>query len=203
MKIKKGDIIKFGRYNWRILEVCAEKALLLSERTVKKRKYNSMVIFEKGYEEPTTWEECDLRYYLNNEFINTFNDDEKKQIITTNLSNTYNPWYDTDGGSDTSDKLFLLSVDEVLEYLGDYYGKNKVRAKVKPLGKQIDDKFNELRIAVDSNGAETSWWLRTPGYTMECAVTVFPHGVIDGSGTLAGCPNGVRPAMWVKSNLFV
>ncbi|MBQ4379309.1 MAG: hypothetical protein II821_08960 [Treponema sp.] len=51
-----------------------------------------------------TWENCSLRQWLNNEIFNTaFTDEEKASIISSVLS----------------DKVFVLSREEVLKYLPD------------------------------------------------------------------------------------
>ena len=199
MKIRTSDVIKFGRYNWRVLDIHNGKILLLCDRTVKQKPYHNYdCLIVDDIEAPVTWSECSLRQYLNNDFYNKFNEKEKGQIIATPLVNPCNLWYGTDGGEETVDKVFILSIEEVIEYLGNNSGRYKPRGKVKPIGRVIDDSYNEIRKAIDSNGAETSWWLRSPGRTEELAATIFPHGVIDGDGALVSCSNGVRPAMWVN-----
>ena len=69
-----GDIIKFGNYfinddttkepiEWRVLEVSNDKALLITKDAIDCKPYN--------YEmRNITWENCTLRQWLNNEFIN-------------------------------------------------------------------------------------------------------------------------------------
>jgi len=65
------------------------------------------------------WSECSLRGWLNGEFYSGFSAEEKSRILSTNVVNNVNPWYGTDGGQDTVDHVFLLSIEEVVEYFGD------------------------------------------------------------------------------------
>jgi hypothetical protein len=87
-KPKLGDIIPFGEYHWRVLDVQEGKALIITEDVVEERVYHS----ESA---PITWEECDLKKYLNGEFLDKFNDECKRLI-------------DSD--------IFLLSIEEAEKY---------------------------------------------------------------------------------------
>jgi hypothetical protein len=68
---KVGDIVRFGDYDWRVLDVQDDKALLLSEKIIEMREYNYDLV-------DITWETCTLRKYLNESFYNSFNVDDKK-----------------------------------------------------------------------------------------------------------------------------
>lgn len=46
------------------------------------------VIYNKAYE--TTWEECSLREWLNNEFYNSFSESEKTAIVLCKNENPNN-----------------------------------------------------------------------------------------------------------------
>ena len=179
--------IPFGAYDgaaieWRTLAEEDGKTLLLSERAIDCRPFH-------GAREDTSWSACDLRAWLNGEFLAAaFSDDECAKICETVVSNPANPNYGTDGGPDATDKLFCLSVDEVRTYFED----------------------DEARVCVPtslakSNGAVTngsgacSWWLRTPGDEPRDAALVTSDGSVYLVGTVVA--NGhyaVRPAMWVE-----
>lgn len=87
------------------------RALILSEKVIEKRGYHSQ-------ETEITWETCDLRKYLNNEFYNSFSDSDREHIIEVVNNNNDNPWYGTSGGKPTTDRIFLLSIEEVVKYFG-------------------------------------------------------------------------------------
>lgn len=70
---------------------------------------------EKPFTGDAVWETSKIRKYLNEEFFtDAFNDDERKCVIDTNLVNSVVTDKGTIGGNDTMDKVFLLSVDDVI-----------------------------------------------------------------------------------------
>lgn len=112
------DCVYFGRYKqtgvfekepieWRVLSVNGEEALLLADKGMDCKPYN-----EKS--EDVTWETCTLRTWLNNEFYNeAFNETEQKAIKDSLLNNKDIIQQGTNGGNDTTDKVFLLSCEDV------------------------------------------------------------------------------------------
>jgi len=215
-KPRIGSTITFGGSQWRVLDVKDNTALIISEQLIGLRSYHSS-------KTDITWEKCSLREYLNNEYYNKFTEEEKARIIETKNSNPPNLWYGTKGGADTVDKIFLLSLEEVVKYFGDSGDyKNKKRQEVdfdkttaididsgnykivtfeSPNGYHVSDKYNDARIAKDKSGRRYSgWWLRTPGENSNYAAFVDHVGSLIVSGGWVGPPGslGVRPAMWVK-----
>ncbi len=186
--VNVGDIIQFGRSDWRVLEVQDGKALILREEVLEgQMKYHS----ESNV--AVTWETCSLREYLNGEFFDrTFNDDEKMQILDTSISNQANQWFDTSGGNDTIDKIFVLSVEEVVKYFGDsgQFANRPDNAWV------IDDQYNDARLPAGRT-LEPFLWLRTPGSTEYYPAFIFFDGTIDFRNPLSA-EGDVRPAMWVN-----
>ncbi|GAB3643348.1 DUF6273 domain-containing protein [Spirosoma arcticum] len=187
----KDDIIIFGKCNWRVLAVEDGKVLIITESILELRWYHTKFV-------ETTWADCELRKYLNNEFYDTFNQDEKERIITAVNRNSDNPWFNTKGGTDTTDSLFLLSLDEVCACFGDS------REKLLNKGSQkwhIDDENNGSRQA--TYGSDFHWWrLRSPGYYGRTAASISANGhvYVRGNGVY-GRPRdggGVRPALWLK-----
>ena len=180
ISVKVGNTVKIGEIDWLVLSVGDNKALVLSENVLEKRAYHSPDI-------DITWEYCELREYLNGSFYDkTFNDTEKKNILTTKTINSDNPEFSTSGGNDTSDKIFLLSISEINEYMG-----NNAHENIK----------NSM-IARHINTDETSWWwLRSPGIKNDFAAIVNSDGNVyaggggDGVGMDSG---GVRPALWLN-----
>lgn len=65
----------------------------------------------------TTWEKCELRKWLNDDFYeSSFTAEEKERIARTPTINTNIPFYGTNAGRDTVDKIFLLSIEEAENY---------------------------------------------------------------------------------------
>jgi hypothetical protein len=112
---ERGNIVPFGGYTWRVLDLQEGKALLLCEKVIEQRAYNSSGgEAKKG----NTWAECGLRDYLNSSFYNSLGQD-KTQVAEMLVVNYDNLWYGTAGGEDTSDRIFLLSIEEADRYFGD------------------------------------------------------------------------------------
>lgn len=182
------DCVYFGNYNdsaikWRVLNVDGDDAFLLADTGLIEKAYNDTYKY-------VTWETCTLRSWLNgysdsanvcnkdytsDNFINSaFNDSEKSAIYTTELVNDNNPDDDTEGGNDTSDKVFLLSIGEVEETS---YG----------------------FISNTSRTNESYWWLRSPGEYRDDASYVYNHGLVKRSGGSVNNKSfAVRPALHLK-----
>jgi hypothetical protein len=210
-----GRIIKFAGTVWIVLAVENGKALLISKKILEKRVYHT---------EPdeVTWKDCALRGYLNGEFYNRFSDKAKAAVAETHVTTPANPWYDTRGGSDTTDKIFLLSLNEIAKYFGNsgalaqkqgrhisyFYAKNGKCVQInKPdLSEwcQFGDQYNSARIACDKAGKPGRWWLRGSGDSESHAAYVFYNGTVDvgGADVNTECHGtdyyGVRPALWLN-----
>jgi len=185
---KIGDIIPFGSYNWRVLDVQNNKALILTENIIEKREYH------KEWEW-ITWETCTLRKYLNGDFLQKFTSEQRKRIEETLIINSNNPWSGTKGGSDTKDKIFLLSIEEIVKYFGD---SGQLKNKNLNNGYYINDQYNSNRITKFGNEA-VYWWLRSIGQMGIGAAFVYDSGAVHVSGRAVNHDDtGVRPALWLK-----
>jgi hypothetical protein len=230
---KAGDEYDFGDYTWQVLDVQDSKALIITKDIIDLRAINEENVDisnpDTAYlSEYVTWENCTLRAWLNKEFYEGFNVQERERILETLNKNNDNPWYGTDGGNDTKDKIFLLSIEEVVEYFGDsgkpwegdgdeagdlsdpYYMSTR-QAKI---SKKINDDYlfaienkmgmrsGEIRETEAEHGG-FFWWLRSPGveYPLFLNVTLYSGiGFAGGGvgGVLGYFPGGVRPVMWVN-----
>jgi len=194
-----GKTINFADYEWRILDRQEDKLLLLSEHILEQRAYHPC------YEE-TTWEISTLREYLNGDFLRQFSTEDAGKIIKTKITNPDNLWYGIPGGNDTLDKVFVLSLEEADRYFGDSGDYRSGRRKKYDKGQWVyDDKgwilsndHDKSRIA-KHKGADSLWWLRTPGYS-DCTVAyVSTTGNIPLNGDrVCIFRGGVRPAMWIS-----
>lgn len=148
-----------------------------------------------------------LRNWLNDTFYNSaFNSDERSKILTTTIENPDNPDSGVDGGNDTEDRLFLLSVYEVEEY----YEREAFREA--GLSIKAHNSAKEYNPDGYIGGLSSSWWTRTPGedeFGFICvngggefetrptglASDLYTSGIVvadDKNGA------GVRPAMWIQ-----
>lgn len=187
----EGDILTFGPYRWQVLAVSDPKVLVISENILELRWYHDKF-------EDTIWADCTLRHYLNDEFYNLFSQDEKEKIVSVTHRNFDNPWFKTKGGNDTTDRVFLLSLQEVCQYFGNSTAQLQNKEQQTWL---IDDENNEKRQA--RYGDKWHWWrLRSPGYYGRTGASINANGhvYVRGNG-IYGRPRdggGIRPALWLK-----
>jgi len=199
---KIGLIIPFGGYNWRILDIKNNAALIITEYIIEQRAYHDTY-------KDITWADCSLRKYLNGEFYDKFNATDKSKIIPVKNKNHDNQWYGSNGGADTKDRIFLLSVEEATcKYFGDSSSKLYNKRKNQRYWFERKDENNSKRIARLQNKKKWVWWwwLRSPGRVSVKAVYIHGNGDIgiQGNNILKGnisdgkCTGGVRPALWLK-----
>ena len=151
-----GSILSFGCYDWRVLDIQGESALIITEEIIEQRPYHNVLM-------PITWAECDMRKYLNGEFYNKFTDEEKSRIITVTNKTPDNPWFGTRGGDDTEDNIFNLTIEDVVcKYFGDSSALLFNRGKNQIYWFQRKDINNSKRKAT-YKGNPAQWHLRTPG----------------------------------------
>ena len=199
LQAKVGDIVQLGRYEqgngvepiaWRVLDRQGNKILLISQYAIDYKSYNGEFNYNMVAAKPTSWEECDLRKWLNREFLNmAFNETERSMIANTKCPVDQNPIYRTSPGNATTDKIFLLSIPEVEQYF-----KSKEDRKAVPTAyANKHDPFHPVA------GAACWWWLRSPGYDSINAAYVNFEGSVayDGLYVFNDCAC-VRPALWIN-----
>lgn len=209
-----GKCIVFGHYpqtkdgkdntpiEWLILERDGLNALVVSKYGLDAQPYNISCT-------DVTWEKCTLRTWLNDTFYNkAFSADEQAAILTTNVDNSKNQCYsgwNTSGGNNTQDKVFLLSYAEANKYFGVAYdNSSNTKSRVAPTAYAIaQGAYTHSSNKTADGTAAGWWWLRSPGFYQGSAAGVRTDGslnyyrVDDDSGS-------VRPALWVnlESTIF-
>jgi len=203
-----GDILAFGGHYWRVLDEQYNKVLLLSETILYQRRFHDSKV-------AITWEHSELRNYLNDTFYYRFASEDRDRILEVNVITNDNQWFGTNAGNDTVDKIFLLSLEEVVQYFGDS-GQLDNRPEDKPF--TINDQYNALRAAFNQdNVLRGLWWLRSPGRDVYNAAFVWnstSSGALQGHISITGGVSvnsvdlesnitrsqGVRPALWLYIN---
>lgn len=166
---------KYEPIKWRVIKCENGEALLLSDIVLDKQKYNKRL-------KKVTWEKSTLRKWLNKKFMNrAFSSSEQEAIRTTKVINEDNYYYKTDGGNDTLDKIYLLSLsetDEEKEYgFTDSYG--------------MTIKYSNYADLDDYQ----YWWLRTPGEKNISAAAVDMSGEAYVGGGESDMELGIRPVL--------
>ena len=132
--------------------------------------------------------------YSSNNFIDTvFSSDEQVAIADTYVYNKNNPSYNTSGGNDTTDRIFLLSIEEANN--SSYF----------PNGNDSRKSTNTAYVASYSGmsdvGAAGYWCLRSPGLIDYFAAFVeFGGGVSYNGGLVDSTGAAVRPAFNLNLN---
>lgn len=171
----KKSYFKYEPIKWRVIKCENGEALLLSDIVLDKQKYNKRL-------KKVTWEKSTLRKWLNKKFMNrAFSSSEQEAIRTTKVINEDNYYYKTDGGNDTLDKIYLLSLsetDEEKEYgFTDSYG--------------MTIKYSNYADLDDYQ----YWWLRTSGEKNISAAAVDMSGKAYVGGGESDMELGIRPVL--------
>lgn len=181
---------KMEPIRWRILQESGNYALLLSDKILDAGKYNNA-------EEDCTWENCNIRKWLNATFYNTaFNTAEREAIQTrTVINDAYEDSFGAYGGNTTKDKVFLLSLDEILNGYGFEYSPYNEK---NPSRTVSDTAYAATKPGMYSNteSADT-WWLRGPGWQNDTAACVLANGIISEMMPVDATA-GIRPVIYVN-----
>lgn len=153
-RLSEGDTLYFGTYNgqpiaWKILKTADDKMLLITENPIAQKPFHDEIKNVK-------WETSSLRAWLNEEFINSFSAEQQNQILSTDTG-------------DTSDKIFLMDVDEM----------NKLVKEEKITFKTSEE-----------------WWTRTA--TEDGIMYTAPSGWVKAQGDQIVRDKGVRPSIWIS-----
>lgn len=214
------DCVYFGNYKqkavfkekqpieWRVLSVTGDDAFVVADKALDCKPYNTSY-------KTCTWETSTLRDWLNgidsynnnDAFINmAFTDEEKKAIIETIVENADNK-NGMEGGSDTKDKIYLLSMAEatITAYgFSEEFGSSAARqAKATDYAKIngayiYKSSITTIKKTYHSVG-NCYWWLRSYAYDTAKANSnngVGPGG--DGAADNVYDLFAVRPALHVN-----
>ena len=189
-----GDIVTYGNYEqdgfysngeetieWIVIARDRDNhALLLSRYCLDALPYN-----EDGGD--VTWEDSSIRAWLNGEFLESAFGGDPNGFICTAENKNRNGRSGTDGGENTTDRIFLLDVGDVTRYLPK---ESSRRAPVTEYAKEQGAEY-------DKNG-NGWWWLRTPGKTQDMAAGVHTAGGVNYDGRDVDRTDlCIRPALWL------
>ena len=186
---KVGEYVKFGSYpqnyrsgepiEWLVLEVSDQEALLVSHYGLDCKEYHH-------WDVPMTWEQCNLRRWLNGKFLKAaFSAEDQRRIKLSEVVNGDNREYGTRGGYYTQDRVFCLSLAEAERYF-----KNDSERLCRPTAHARNQ-----GAGVDNGNGCCCWWLRSPGFNQECASWVNAGGALCPGGNAVWDIHAVRPAL--------
>jgi hypothetical protein len=183
---------------WRVLHHTGTTAFLLSEYLLDNRPYHHTASL-------TTWQECDLRRWLNDTFFQqAFTPAEQARIRLTRCGDNGT------GSPETDDRVFLLSVAEVTAFTVPGDGDRRRRtsatayAAAPGAGKRgvyvYDKGVAQDYVAVNGVLHGCSWWWTRTQLQIEQgrsarAAFVGPRSHIKSYGRVDLTMYGVRPAL--------
>ncbi|MGN0301490.1 MAG: DUF6273 domain-containing protein [Anaerotardibacter sp.] len=136
---------------WRILSIEGTKLLAITVDALTTRAFHADA-------QGSTWENSDVRAWLNGEFLQTaFSEEIQAALQKRTILNKGNASFEGADAPDTCDTVFLLSIEE-LESLMPFKATRTI------------------------DGSKGTWWLRTSGYSKEFCATVQQDGWINEYG---------------------
>lgn len=214
----QADNVFFGNYfqsnsttkdpvKWRVLSNAGGQLFLLADQNLEVFQYHTE-------QESVTWETSTMRSWLNgydaskntggtgginytnDNFLDAaFSDKEQAAIAVTNVVNDDNLDYGIDGGKDTTDRIFLLSISEA--YNRSYFPNGyKSRYAANTLYVADGGRLGTYMNSEEDCGTYLdNWWLRSPGYNDGRAAFIEEDGgeVVEGE-LVDDKSSAVRPA---------
>lgn len=162
---------------WRVLQNAGGQLFLLADKNLDRFEYN--------VNHSVQWETSGIRSWLNeNVFLShAFSGPEISSIAYSNVVNSDNSTYHTAGGNNTTDRIFLLSIDDVQTAAYGFTDDDSSR---------MAESTQYARMYV--SGVQRDWWLRSPGDSGRAAI-VRGNGYVDIKGFDVMTSNiTVRPA---------
>lgn len=186
---------KYEPLTWRVLD--PDEGYVMCDNIIDSQSYQNFVIRkdDKLYNSKdftnyvSDWETCSLRQWLNKTFYNTAFSREEKMLIGTTFLENNSPdgtWF----GTDTGDKIFILSFDDVINSA---YGFDSSKSEFDEARKLKGTDYSKCQGVYISQGYP-HWWLRTPG-DAEAVYLVSSYGWAALGLGVYGTGVGVVPAL--------
>lgn len=196
---------KWEPIKWRVLDNNDNGTLFIAADCV----LDCIPYFKNGDISNFSWETSDIRYWLNNSFYQyAFSLEEQNAISAWNVvNNEKHPYYGTNSGKDTTDKVYLLSFKEATN--ANYGFCNKSASS--PSRQIRTSAYAYANGANKNTGADyeleeclgcSSWWLRSIGDNSNdgdlspSTASIDQDGKIDATYTYK--EEGVVPALHIN-----
>ena len=194
-RLRVGDIVEFGSYEqdnnhfngkepirWIVVETFNNCIKLVSQYILDARAFDTS-IWE------TSWENSEIRKWLNNEFYYTAFSYEERQIMELGKNHNQGGFYVSDR-SDTYDMVWLMNIKEVVAY----FGSGDTNRICYPTA------YAKANGVYTGNYGSSWWWTRTPGEDIFHATYTGNLGNVDYKGNpVCLSSGGVRPVILVST----
>ncbi|MBQ1409955.1 MAG: ABC transporter ATP-binding protein [Oscillospiraceae bacterium] len=194
-----GDYLFFGAYEqdndasngpedveWLVLAREQDRALVISRYALDCQPYSTT-------KARVTWTSCNIRHWLNENFVNdAFTEEEQARIVETLI--TARERQDTLKTADANDKLFALDQTEIYKYFP-----SEASRICAPTAYAIAQGAPYRNNETEDGACSCWWWMRFQGFSNWNAPCITPSGSITHLDQyLDDAYNAVRPAMWIK-----
>ena len=174
---------------WRVL-ANGGNLFVVSDKNLDCVEYNSSA-------ETVTWEECTLRKWLNSKFVDKAFTTQEQGAVLESLVVNEDGAKGSEAGPDTYDKVYLLSIYEVIDpelgFPTDWKDKGGTRVA-------LNTEYTKSKRAMTNADMSGAWWLRTPGDAKNAANVFNAGNVFVRGGNVNNFIFAVRPAMNIDTS---
>lgn len=174
---------------WRVLANDGS-LFVVSDKNLDCIEYNSSA-------ETVTWEDCSLRKWLNSKFLDKAFTAQEQGAVLESLVVNEDGAKGSEAGADTYDKVYLLSIYEVIDpelgFPTDWKDKGGTRVA-------LNTEYTKSKRAMTGPDMSGAWWLRTPGDAKNAANVFNAGNVFVRGGNVNNFIFAVRPAMNIDAS---
>ena len=174
---------------WRVL-ANNDNLFVVSDKNLDCVEYNTSA-------ETVTWENCSLRKWLNSKFIDKAFTAQEQGAVLESLVVNEDGAKGSEAGADTYDKVYLLSIYEVIDpelgFPTDWKAKGGTRVA-------LNTEYTKSKRALTNPDMSGAWWLRTPGDAKNAANVFNAGNVFVRGGNVNNFIFAVRPAMNIDTS---
>ena len=174
---------------WRVL-ANGGSLFVVSDKNLDCIEYNSSA-------ETVTWENCTLRKWLNSKFLDKAFTAQEQGAVLESLVVNEDGAKGSEAGPDTYDKVYLLSIYEVIDpelgFPTDWKDKGGTRVA-------LNTEYTKSKRAMTGPDMSGAWWLRTPGDAKNAANVFNAGNVFVRGGNVNNFIFAVRPAMNIDAS---
>jgi len=174
---------------WRVLANDGS-LFVVSDKNLDCVEYNSSA-------ETVTWENCTLRKWLNSKFLDKVFTVQEQEAVLESLVVNEDGAKGSEAGADTYDKVYLLSIYEVIDpdlgFPTDWKAKGGTRVA-------LNTEYTKSKRALTGADMSGAWWLRTPGDAKNAANVYNAGNVFVRGGNVNNFIFAVRPAMNIDTS---
>ena len=174
---------------WRVLANDGS-LFVVSDKNLDCVEYNTSA-------ETVTWEDCSLRKWLNDGFLDTAFSTTEQGAVLESLVVNEDGAKGSEAGADTRDKVYILSIYEVIDpelgFPTDWKDKGGTRVA-------LNTGYTRSKHASTGSDMSGTWWLRTPGDAKNAANVFNAGNVFVRGSNVSNFDLAVRPAMNIDSS---